>query len=203
MTSFLWGRCHFSEASCEASHSSDNNFIFTSIGVRAKNEHEWTWKVSCFNLPFQAMSLTGHPVTIITLDEDEKLHLDEAALESVLNQPELRDRPVCLLPIAGFAFFVSKSVFRFSRCFSQGQVFSSQCSAPPSSCRGRRRGKMAKCTQLNWILTLARIGWKGAPKVFQRSEAAKGWHRWGLVFASFLAENPCESGSGSVSNGLV
>ena len=47
------------------------------------------------------MSLKGHPVTIITLDDEEKLHLDLAALESVLNQPELKDRPVCLLPIAG------------------------------------------------------------------------------------------------------
>ena len=48
----------------------------------------------------------GHPVTIITVGEDEKLKLDVAALESVLNQPELRDRPVCLLPIAGVDFGV-------------------------------------------------------------------------------------------------
>ena len=52
----------------------------------------------------------GHPVTIITVDEDEKLTLDVAALESVLNQAELRDRPVCLLPIAG-TFFLSQFLF--------------------------------------------------------------------------------------------
>ena len=69
------------------------------------------------------MSLEGHPVTIITLDEDEKLNLDLVALESVLNQPELKDRPVCLLPIAGtllpfhnlhFYRFSSEVLFAFS-----------------------------------------------------------------------------------------
>ena len=64
------------------------------------------------------MSLEGHPVTIITLDEDEKLNLDLVALESVLNQPELKDRPVCLLPIAGtflpFLFIVFSSQAPFA-----------------------------------------------------------------------------------------
>ena len=70
------------------------------------------------------MSLTGHPVTIITLDEDEKLHLDEAALESVLNQPELRDRPVCLLPIAGFAFFCLEiRISLFKVLFARASLF--------------------------------------------------------------------------------
>ena len=90
----------------------------------------------------------GRPVTIITVDEDEKLNLDVAALESVLNQPELKDRPVCLLPIAGTFFSLSISLLISAsrpvcllpiagafwlfhdlsfdilllRCFSQGQV---------------------------------------------------------------------------------
>ena len=63
---------------------------------------------------FQTMSMEGHPVTIITLDEDEKLNLDEAALKSVLNQPELKDRPVCLLPIAGTSSPVTICLYHFA-----------------------------------------------------------------------------------------
>ena len=74
---------------------------------------------------FQIMSLEGHPVTIITLDEDEKLNLDEAALKSVLNQPELKDRPVCLLPIAGTSCPVHKqsSLFCSPGAFRKGKSF--------------------------------------------------------------------------------
>ena len=88
----------------------------------------------------------GHPVTIITVDEDEKLTLDVAALESVLNQAELRDRPVCLLPIAG-AFWLFHDLsfdILLPRCFSQGQVILAQCFAPPSSSRGERGGVLCR-----------------------------------------------------------
>ena len=72
------------------------------------------------------MSMEGHPVTIITLDEDEKLNLDLVALGSVLNQPELKDRPVCLLPIAG-------TFCLLTICLNQRhEVFSSHLDTNPS-----------------------------------------------------------------------
>ena len=45
--------------------------------------------------------VTGRPVPILTVNPDDTFCLDEDALRSVLNKPEVKDKPVCLIPVAG------------------------------------------------------------------------------------------------------
>ena len=49
---------------------------------------------------FQIM-ITGTPISILTVNPDDTFCLDEDALRSVLNKPEVKDKPVCLIPVAG------------------------------------------------------------------------------------------------------
>lgn len=50
----------------------------------------------------------GHPVQIVLADEDHNFTLDEDALKSVLLQPEIRDKKVVVISVAG-AFRKGKS----------------------------------------------------------------------------------------------
>ena len=49
---------------------------------------------------FQIM-IIGRPISILTVNPDDTFCLDEDALRSVLNKPEVKDKPVCLIPVAG------------------------------------------------------------------------------------------------------
>jgi len=54
------------------------------------------------------MSLRGKPVPILTINSDESFTLDEEALSSVLNNRNIKNKPVCIVPVAG-AFRKGKS----------------------------------------------------------------------------------------------
>ena len=53
----------------------------------------------CYN--FQIMSLPGKPVSILTINPDESFTLDEDALKTVLSSNEIKNKPICLVPVAG------------------------------------------------------------------------------------------------------
>jgi len=52
--------------------------------------------------------IIGRPISILTVNPDDTFCLDEDALRSVLNKPEVKDKPVCMIPVAG-AFRKGKS----------------------------------------------------------------------------------------------
>jgi len=54
------------------------------------------------------MPVSGKPVSILTLNPDDSFTLDEAALRTVLTHADIKDKPVCLVPVAG-AFRKGKS----------------------------------------------------------------------------------------------
>ena len=55
---------------------------------------------------FQKMSLPGKPVSILTINPDESFTLDEDALKTVLSSKEIKNKPICLVPVAGQFFFL-------------------------------------------------------------------------------------------------
>ena len=73
------------------------------------------------------MSLRGKPVSILTINSDETFTLDEDALRSVLNNKNVRNKPVCLVPVAGesclvrilhnLRYFLSLGAFRKGKSF--------------------------------------------------------------------------------------
>jgi len=54
------------------------------------------------------MSLPGRPVSILTINQDESFTLDEEALKTVLTENNIKNKPVCIIPVAG-AFRKGKS----------------------------------------------------------------------------------------------
>ena len=55
------------------------------------------------------MSFPGKPVSILTINTDESFTLDEEALKTVLSSKEIKNKPVCLVPVAG-KFFLTFNV---------------------------------------------------------------------------------------------
>jgi len=77
-------------------------------------------------------SLSGHPVQIITInDEEHTFELDEEAMGKILNDNNIRDKPICVVSVAGKNYKRSQvlnlcQTFTFSRCFPKREVVSSR-----------------------------------------------------------------------------
>ena len=71
----------------------------------------------------------GHrPVQIVKIDDDSETHnfiLDEEALNEILNKDNIRDKPVCILSVAGGVKLVLKFQINFlcSGAFRKGKSF--------------------------------------------------------------------------------
>lgn len=56
----------------------------------------------------QGKPVKGHPVQVVVANEDHTFHLDEEALEQVLLKPNVKDKRVVVVSVAG-AFRKGKS----------------------------------------------------------------------------------------------
>merc|ERR1719348_805894 len=56
----------------------------------------------------EIMNKKGRPVPILTVKEDETFDLDVEALKGVLCQSDIKNKPVCIIPVTG-AFRKGKS----------------------------------------------------------------------------------------------
>ena len=71
----------------------------------------------------------GHrPVQIVKIDDDSETHnfiLDEEALNEILNKDNIRDKPVCILSVAGGVKLVLEIQINFlcSGAFRKGKSF--------------------------------------------------------------------------------
>ena len=71
----------------------------------------------------------GHrPVQIVKIDDDSETHnfiLDEEALNEILNKDNIRDKPVCILSVAGGVKLVLEFQINFlcSGAFRKGKSF--------------------------------------------------------------------------------
>ena len=50
---------------------------------------------------FQKMSPSGKAVSILTINDDNSFALDEAALKNILTSADIKDKPLCIIPVAG------------------------------------------------------------------------------------------------------
>ena len=51
------------------------------------------------------------PVQIVKIDDESETHnfiLDEDALNEILNRDEIRDKPICIISVAGVLIMTSK-----------------------------------------------------------------------------------------------
>ena len=58
----------------------------------------------------KGVKLGGHPVQVVVAKDDHSFDLDEEALEEILLHPNVRDRKVVIVSVAG-AFRKGKSFF--------------------------------------------------------------------------------------------
>ena len=63
------------------------------------------------------MSLPGRPVSILTINQDESFTLDEEALKTVLTENNIKNKPVCIIPVAGQ--FLLPELFKVDLFFEQ------------------------------------------------------------------------------------
>ena len=72
----------------------------------------------------------GKAVQIVKIDDESETHkffLDEEALNEILNKDNIRDKPICIISVAGSAFalayFVPKLRFDIECKFADSNIF--------------------------------------------------------------------------------
>ena len=66
----------------------------------------------------KSLSDMGEAIQIVKIDEDEKhsFYLDEEALKKIMDDERIRDKPLCIVSLAGkyqLIYFITLVVFNF------------------------------------------------------------------------------------------